>query len=61
MTLTKINPITSAPQEITGGQKALKDFQACADSREHERRSRVFETEYSVTAVETEALSVSAA
>lgn len=24
MTLTKINPITSAPQEITGGQKALK-------------------------------------
>lgn len=37
-----------------------EDFQACADSRKHER-SRVFETEYSVTAVETEALSVSAA
>lgn len=41
------NRRTESPEE---------DFQACADSREH-----VFETEYSVTAVETEALSVSAA
>lgn len=41
------NRRTESPEE---------DFQVCADSREH-----VFETEYSVTAVETEALSGSAA